>query len=234
MFAIFKRELKSYFLSPVGYVCVAVLAALYGFSYYQIMMTGVSAYVTYVFNQMFMYSLMIIPIITMRTMSEDRKNKTDQVLITAPIGVTSIVIGKFLAAFGVYFIATTLGGLAPAFAMNSFSTPPWGVIMGNYIGTLLYGAAMVSIGVFISSLTVSQVIAAIGTFVVAMILMLMDGIASSAGGFIGDVISWLSFNARYDVFTRGIFSISSSVFFLSVTAVFVFLTSRKLESRRWN
>ena len=233
MRAILKRELRAYFSSPVGYVCIAALVALYGLNYTNLMLTGSTAYVSQVYSSMFMYSMMIIPIITMRSMSEDRKNKTDQALLTAPIGVTSIVLGKFLACFGVYFIACTIG-IAPAFVMASFSNPPWAIIFGNYIATLLYGSAMIAIGVFISSLTESQVISAIGSFIVAMLLLFMDGIASSIGGIIGEVISWISFTSRYNVFSIGIFSISSTCFFLSVTAVFIFLTARKLESRRWN
>lgn len=234
MLAIFKRELKSYFSSPVGYVCIAALAGLYGLFYYQVMQSGSSAYVTQVYSTMFMFCMMIIPIITMRSMSEDRKNKTDQALLTAPVGVTAIVLGKFLSAFVVYLIASAFG-LLPAIAMSTFSNPPWGIIFGNFIGTLLYGAAMVSIGVFISSLTVSQVIAAIGTFVVAMLLLFMNNVASAASGnFVGQLVGWISFSNRYQVFTQGIFSVPSTVFFLSVTAVFIFLTARKLESRRWN
>ncbi len=234
MIAIFKRELRSYFNSPVGYVCIAVLAALYGLFYYQVMAMGSSSYIGRVYSTMFSYSMMVIPIITMRSMSDDQKNKTDQVLLTAPIGVTSIVMGKFLSCFFVFFVASSLG-LLPAVAMSFFSSPAWGEIIGNYLGTLLYGGAMISIGVFISSLTVSQVIAAIGTFVISVLLMLIDSMASAVSNqVVSALVGWISFNSRYTTFTQGIFSISSTVFFLSVMAVFVFLTARRLESRRWN
>lgn len=234
MIAIFKRELKSYFTSPVGYVVVAALAALYGFFYYQVMLTGSSAYISEVYSSLYMFGMMIIPIITMKTMSEDRKNKTDQALLTAPISVTSIVMGKFLSALALYAIPTVMG-LFPAFVMSSFSNPPWGIVFGNFISTMLYGGAMISIGVFISSLTVSQVIAAIATFVVSVALMFFDSLATAfEGNLLGDVLSWLSFTQRNDVFTAGVFSIENCVFFISVMAVFVFLTARKVESRRWN
>ena len=109
MKAIFKREVRSYFSSPVGYVFVAVLAALYGFYYFQAMLSSSSSYIADVFAYMFSFSMMIIPIITMRSMTDDQKNKTDQALLTAPVGVASIVLGKFFACWFVYFIATTLG-----------------------------------------------------------------------------------------------------------------------------
>ena len=157
MNAIFKRELRSYFSSPIGYVCIAILAALYGFFYFMVMAYGSSSYIpSVVYNTMFSFSMLVIPIITMRSMTDDQKNKTDQILLTAPVGVTAIVLGKFLACFVVFFGASTLG-LLPAVAMSTFSSPSWGEILGNYIGTLLYGGAMISIGVFISSLTVSQI-----------------------------------------------------------------------------
>ena len=125
MIAVFKREVKSFFNSPIGYVCVAVLCALYGFYYYQAMALGSSGYIPSVFGAMFSFCMMIIPIITMRSMSDDQKNKTDQALLTAPVGVTSIVLGKFLACFFVYFVGTALGGLLPAAVMSTFSSPAW-------------------------------------------------------------------------------------------------------------
>ena len=233
MKAIFKREVRSYFSSPVGYVCVAALMALYGWWYYQAMLTSSSSYITSVFGTMFTFSMMIIPIITMRSMTDDQKNKTDQALLTAPVGVTAIVLGKFFACCFVYFVATTLGGILPAIVMSTFSTPSWGEIIGNYIGALLYGAAMISIGVFISSL--SQIIAAIGTFIISVLLMYMDSLASVVSNeVLSTAIQWFSFNDRYSTFTQGMFSISSVIFFISVVAVFVFLTARKVESRRWS
>lgn len=235
MIAVFKREVRSYFSSPVGYVCVAAIAALYGFYYFAyVMLYGTTSYAKDVYSVMFQFCMMIIPIITMRSMTEDKKNKTDQALLTAPVGVTSIVMGKFLASFFVFFLASTLG-LLPAVALNFFAAPPWGIIIGNYIGTLLYGGAMIAIGIFISSLTESQVIAAIGTFVVSIVLMFIDGVTSNfSNEILSKVINWISFNARYDTFTSGIFSIPSAVFFISVMAIFVFITSRRVESRRWS
>lgn len=234
MKAIFKRELRSYFNAPVGYVCIAALAALYGYFYYQVMALGSTGYISNVYGTMFSFSMIVIPIITMRSMTDDQKNKTDQALLTAPVSVTAIVVGKFLACWFVFFVASTLG-LLPAVAMSFFSSPAWGEIIGNYLGTLLYGGAMISIGVLISSLTVSQIIAAIGTFVVSVFLMYIDNLATAISSkAVSAVVGWLSFNSRYTTFTQGIFSVSSTVFFLSVIAVFLFLTARRLESRRWN
>ena len=234
MKAIAKRELRSYFSSPIGYVCVAVLLMLYGYYFYQVLMLRSSSYISSVYSTMFIWSMMIIPIITMRSFSEEMRNKTDQALLTAPVGVTSIVMGKFLAAFAVFGIAT-VGSLIPVVVIGIFSSPSWALIFGNFFGSLLYGAGMVAIGIFISSLTQSQIVAAIATFGVSILLLVIDQLSSLVSSqFAQNLISWVSFNSRYVPFTKGIFDISSIVFFLSVIAVFVFLTARKLESRRWS
>ena len=234
MQAILRRELKSYFASPIGYVCIAVLLFLSGLLYWNVMSIGSSSYIAMVYSNLFTFSMMVIPILTMKSMSDEQKNKTDQALLTAPVSVTAIVLGKFLAAFIVYAIAMT-GSLLPCVAISLFGSPSWGEIFGYYLGSLFYGAAMIAIGVFISSLTVSQVISAIATFAVSIFILLMGQLASLASGtFVATVVEWLSFDTRYAYFTQGIFNISSAVFFLSVVAIFVFLTARRLESKRWS
>ena len=234
MLAIAKRDLKSYFSSPIGYVCVALILAFFGYFYFQVLMSGSTSYISSVYGVMFTWCMMVIPIITMRSMSEDRKNKTDQALLTAPVSVTAIVMGKFLASFAVYAIIM-IGSLIPCIIMTFIADPNWGIIFGNFLASLLYGAAMIAIGVFIFSLTVSQIIAAIGTFAVAIFLMIIDSLGGATGSaFLSKVVTWISFNTRYSLFTQGLFSISNAVFFLSVAAIFIFLTARKLESRRWS
>jgi len=234
MRAITRKELKAYFSSPIGYVCVSVLLALYGYYFYQVLMLRSSSYIASVYSTMFIWSMMIIPIITMRCFSEEMRNKTDQALLTAPVGVTSIVAGKVLAAFLVFAIAM-VGSLIPVVIIGFFSSPSWALIFGNFFGSLLYGAAMIAVGVFISSLTQSQIVAAIGTFGISIILLVIDQLTSVISNpAVTKLIGWISFNTRYQPFTKGIFDVSSIVFFLSVIAVFIFLTARKLESRRWS
>ena len=201
MKAILRRELKSYFASPIGYVCIAVLLFLSGLLYWNVMSIGSSSYIAMVYSNLFTFSMMVIPILTMKSMSDEQKNKTDQALLTAPVSVTAIVLGKFLAAFIVYAIAMT-GSLLPCVAISLFGSPSWGEIFGYYLGSLFYGAAMIAIGVFISSLTVSQVISAIATFAVSIFILLMGQLASLASGtFVATVVEWLSFDTRYAYFT---------------------------------
>lgn len=234
MIAIWKRELRSYFYSPIAYVFMAVVLFLFGMYYWQVVLMGSSVYIGQVYGVMFTWCMLFLPALTMKTLSEDRKNKTDQALITAPVSVTGIVWGKFLSAFSIYLF-TMLITLIPAFVIGLFSDPSWASIFGNFVASLLYGAAIIAIGVFISSLTESQIVALVGTVGTSILLMLID----SLGGVFGNeaietIVSWISFQSRYTPFTNGIFNVSSVVFFLSVVAVFNFITARRLESRRWS
>ena len=234
MIAICKREIRSYFSSPVGYVCIAALAALYGFYYFQVMYIGMSSYISAVYSTMFSFGMMIIPIITMKSMSDDQKNKTDQALLTAPVGVTSIVMGKFLACFFVFFVASTLG-LLPACGHELLLQPPLGEIIGNYIGTLLYGGAMISIGVFISSLTVSQIIAAIGNLYClhsAHVYRHGGLYREQHGGQHHRGVDFL-YQPLHHIRPGPVQHFQHRIF-PERAAVFVFLTARRLESRRWS
>ena len=238
MTAIWKRELRSFYYSPIAYVFMGVVLFLFGVYDFQVVMTGSSYYIGQVYGIMFTWCMLFLPALTMKTLSEDRKNKTDQALITAPVSVTAIVWGKFLSAFTVYFITLAIT-LIPAFIIGAFSDPSWASIFGNFVASLLYGAAIIAIGVFISSLTESQIVALVGTVGVSILLMLIDSFGSALSNMLGNtflqtIVSWISFQARYTPFTNGIFNISSVVFFLSVVAVFNFLTARRLESRRWS
>ena len=233
MKAIAKKEFKSYFFSPIGYVFVGVVLFLFGIYFYQVIRIGSSSYLTDVYGTMFIWSMMFLPILTMRSFSEELRNHTDQGLLTAPVGVGGIVFGKFLAAFCVFAVAIGLS-LIPVVVISFFSSPGWAAIFGTVIGSLLYGAAMIAIGVFISSLTQSQIIAAIATFGVSILLLVLNQIGGLVTNtFLSAALNWISFDSRYQPFSKGILNLSSIVYFLSVAAVFVFLTARRLESKRW-
>ena len=234
MTAIWRRELRSYYYSPIAYVFMGVVLFLFGVYDFQVVMTGSSYYIGQVYGIMFTWCMLFLPSLTMKMLSEERKNKTDQALITAPVSVTGIVWGKFLSAFSIYLF-TMLITLIPAFVIGLFSDPSWASVFGNFLASLLYGAAIIAIGVFISSLTESQIVALVGTVGTSILLMLIDSLGAVFGNeIIETVVSWISFQARYTPFTNGIFNVSSVVFFLSVVAVFNFITARRLESRRWS
>ncbi len=235
MTAIAKKELKSYFHSPVGYVFLGIMLLLFGLYYTQVLFLQSSDYIPVIYSALLVWIMVILlPIITMRTFSEEIKNKSDQGLLTAPVGVFSIVMGKFLAAFLMFAIALA-ATLVPAVIITFFSSPDWAKIFCTFVGMLLCGGSLIAIGIFVSSLTQSQIVAAIGTFGISMLLLLVGGLTGNASNeALKNALNWISFDSRFQPFSNGIFNISSLVYFLSIAAVFLFLTARKLESRRWS
>ncbi len=213
---------------------MGVVLFLFGTYYWQVTMMGSSYYIGQVYGIMFTWLMLFLPALTMRSLSEEKKNKTDQALITAPVSVTGIVWGKFLAAFCIYLITMAIS-LIPAIVIGMISDPSWALVFGNIVASLLYGSAILAIGIFVSSLTESQIVALIGTIGISIFLMLVDSLGSLIQSeWFQQIVTWISFQSRYSPFTNGIFNISSVVFFLSVIAVFNFITARRLESRRWS
>ena len=234
MLAIFKRELGGYFTSPLGYVFLAVFYFFSGMFFTQVLNYN-NTNISIVFSNLFMVLLFIIPLLTMRLLSEDKKQKTDQLLLTSPINLSGLVYGKFLAALMMYVISLAIT-VVYSIILSTFAAPEWADVWGNVFGALLLGASLISIGLFISSLTENQIIAAIGSFAVMMLIMMFDSFVNAIPAqlsFVGTVLSQLSFMTRYNDFTNGILDISHVVFFVSVIVVFNFLTVRVLEKRRW-
>lgn len=233
MFAIFKRELKAYFTSPLGYVFLAIFYAFSGLFFYIFSLSVGLTDISSVFLMMFIVLMVFVPLLTMRLLSEDKKQKTDQLILTAPVSLLSIVMGKFLAAYAIFAIGVAVMPVY-GFVMSTFATVSWLPIWGNTVGLLLLGGIFVSIGLFISSLTENQMIAAIGGFFINLMILLMNTLKSALpNGFLQDVLSSISVYSRYSEITSGIFSLSSLIFFVSVIFIFLFLTVRVLEKRRW-
>lgn len=233
MFAIFKRELKAYFTSPLGYVFLAIFYAFSGLFFYIFSLSVGSTDISSVFLMMFIVLMVFVPLLTMRLLSEDKKQKTDQLILTAPVSLLSIVMGKFLAAYAIFAIGVAVMPVY-GFVMSTFATVSWLPIWGNTVGLLLLGGIFVSIGLFISSLTENQMIAAIGGFFINLMILLMNTLKSALpNGFLQDALSSISVYSRYSEITNGIFSLSSLIFFVSVIFIFLFLTVRVLEKRRW-
>ena len=233
MFAIFKRELKAYFTSPLGYVFLAIFYAFSGLFFYIFSLSVGSTDISSVFLMMFIVLMVFVPLLTMRLLSEDKKQKTDQLILTAPVSLLSIVMGKFLAAYAIFAIGVAVMPVY-GFVMSTFATVSWLPIWGNTVVLLLIGGIVVSICLFISSLTENQMIAAIGGFFINLMILLMNTLKSALpNGFLQDVLSSISVYSRYSEITNGIFSLSSLIFFVSVIFIFLFLTVRVLEKRRW-
>jgi len=234
MIAIMRREFTAYFHSPIGYIFLAVFYLFAGFFFFSGSLFGRNADLGGVFEGLFIIMLFLIPILTMRLMSEERKNKTDQALLTAPVSITGMVIGKFLSAALVFLMGLCVT-LLYAVVVGFFAPAGWPAVLGGFFASLLLGMAMISIGMFISSLTENQVIAAVGGFAAALGLLLVGVLQTVFQNPLAvKIIQGISFYDRYFSFSLGIFNYSSVLFFLSVCAMFIFLTIRVFEKRRWD
>ncbi len=238
MTAIFKREFSAYFISPLGYVFLAVF---YGFSGLFLWLNCLSvgqADMSGVFVFLFFVMVVLIPVLTMRTMADDKRQKTDQLTLTSPVSLAGLVAGKFLAAFSVFMLASAA---LPVYAMfmsmslDKGASFPWVSFWGNYAGIVLMGAVFIAAGIFISNLTESQMIAAVGGIGANIALCLFDLAAKYIrADAIQNILAKLSVFSRYLEFTLGIFSLENVVFFISLVTIFLFLTMRFIERRRWS
>ncbi len=234
MFAIYMRELKSYFLTPIGYVFCGVFLVASGLLFAVCTLFEQS---TESIGEYFIYMMMVftvlIPSLTMKLFSEDRKSRTDQILLTSPVSVTGIVMGKYLAAltvFGATFVVNTFNFVL----LFKYGTPNAVSILINVLGLFLLGASFIAIGVFMSSLTENQLIAfvtAIGVNFAMFGISLISG--SIENSFLRTVLKWFSIVDRFTPFTYQMLDVSAIVYYLSLAAVFVFLTTRVIEKRRW-
>lgn len=234
MIAIYKRELGAYFSSATAYVVLAAYFFFSGlfFNYYCFGMN--SASLSYVFANMFYVIMFIIPIITMKTFAEEKRQKSDQALLTSPTSLTEIVLGKFLGAFTLYALCCAIF-LVYAVVISFFASLQWAVTLCTLLGILLLGASLISINVLISALTESQVVAAVIGMAVGLIINMMSFLVSQISvEWISSAVDKINFLSYYTNFTYGILSITDVVFFVSVTALFLFFTVRVLERRRWS
>lgn len=234
MGAIFKRELGAYFSSATAYVVMAVYFFFSGLFFNFYCISANSSSLSYVFGNMFYIILFLIPIITMKTFAEEKKQKSDQALLTAPTSLTEIVLGKFLGAFTLFAICCGIF-LVYAVVISFFASPEWSVILCTLLGLLLLGGSLIAINVFISVLTESMVIAAVIGMGVGLIISMTNYLISLIPvEWITNILNKINFLSYYENFTYGVLSVVDVVFFLSVTALFLFFTVRVLEKRRWS
>ena len=234
MKAIFKREILSYFTSPIGYIFVAVYLAISGAVFwFANLRAGSSSPSAYFIIMMFFY-IILIPLLTMKLMSEERKLKTEQILLISPVSLFEMVFAKFLAAYTLFagtFLVSCLEFCVVYLYSDSVNTAN---IISSAAGVLFLGGAFISIGLFMSSLTENQLIAAILS-IFSIFVMLALGLVSSGIGFepLRILVKWLSVFDRYNDFTYGLFSLSAVFYYVSIVVVFLFLTIRIYEKRRW-
>lgn len=234
MGAIYRREMGAFFTSGLAYVFLSVFFLFSGYFFYTGTLQSGTTDTSAMFNALFLVVLFLIPILTMRLLSEEKKQETDQGLLTAPIGLWSIVLGKYFAALTLFIIAESIS-FVYALILSAYGTVVWATLIANYFAMLILGAAFIAVGLFVSSLTENQMASAVASFLALMLLYMLDEIEQSISiEFIQKILSALSFYSRFTEFTMGIFNLSSVIFYISAAFIFNFFTVRILEKRRWS
>lgn len=233
MVAIFKKEFKNFFKTPIAYVFLAPFIFLASMQFIAILTYSNQASVDYILNYVNVLCLFIVPVLTMQLLSEEKAKKTDQLLLTSPIGVWDIVLGKFFAAYGVFFIGCLITLIYPVIFSN-IGSPIISETIGQYIGFMLIWGTFIAVGLFVSSCTESQVVSAILTFVALFFLYQVDSWSQSITSELAkNIVGWFSVMSRYTDFQNGLLNLPNIIYYLSFIFVFLFLTKRNIENRRY-
>ena len=233
MLAIYKKELRSYFTTPLGYVFAAVFLAVSGLIFGTFTVRARTSDVSTFCRMMILSYVVLLPLITMRSFSDERRLRTDQLIMTSPVSVTGVVMAKFLSALTV-FAGCTLLTCVYYVPLSKYGNTNLPRAFGCLIAMLLVGTCFIAVGIFISTLTESQVAAAIGTMAVLVVLVMVSFFNGMINSYpVRRVLSWLSVYSRFTNFTYGIFDFAALLYYLSVAAVFLFLAVRFVEKRRW-
>ena len=235
MLAVFKKEMRSYFTSVIGYVFLVLYLALSGGVLCYTTLYSMSSDVTSYFTLMLIVSGVALPLLTMKSFSEERKVKTEQLLLTAPVSIISIVVGKFLAAYSIYAGCMVLNSLYCLVLLN-YSSLKVAVLFGCLIAALLVGMVFIAIGLFVSALTENQLTAAVGTMAIIIGFLAIGLIGSlfPSDYAIRYVFNFISIFARFQYFTNGVFDVAAVIYYISVAAIFAYLTVRIYDRRRYN
>ena len=244
--AIAGKELRSYFASPIAYVVIGFFALMFGFFFYSLLLyfdrqslqaAGQAVNVNEqflrpVFLNATVIFLFVLPLVTMRTYSEEKRSGTIELLLTAPLTDLQIILGKFVGAMGLYaaMLALTLVHVGLLFM---FGNPEWRPVVTTYLGLLLMGGCFISIGLLISSLTKNQIVAGMITFGVFLMLWVINWIASFMGPTTQQVLNYLSITDHLDDFTKGIIDTKHLVYYVSFITFGLFLTARSVDTERW-
>ena len=251
LLAVTHKELKAYFSSPIAYIVIGFSALLFGIffasnlAYFQQLSLqaglGMGAPDTINVNQMIIAPLymnvsvillFILPLVTMRTYSEEKRSGTMELLLTAPLTDVQIVLGKFLAAMVLYTAMVSVTLLYFGF-LFIFGNPDWRPVVTGFIGMLLMGGAFLSLGLFVSSLTSNQIVAGVGAFALVLVLWIINWLGSTTSSGTQTILNYLSITEHLDDFTKGILDTKHFVYYLSFIAFGLFLTVRSMDTERW-
>ncbi|MGQ9555270.1 MAG: ABC transporter permease [Anaerolineae bacterium] len=227
-----RREIESYFVSPIAYVTIAVFLFLMGFLFERILYLSREATLQYLFYNMVTILMLVSPLISMRLFAEENRSGTLELLLTSPVRDWEVVLGKYLAAIAVLVTALGLTGLY-AVILAVVGRPEWGPVLTGYLGMLLFGSALLAVGLLTSSWTRNQVVAAFVAVIIVLFLWVIDALASSASGLLAGFASYISMSQHYEDFLNGVVDTRHVIYYLSIATAALFLTVRSVESRRW-
>lgn len=240
LLATFRRELRAYLFSPMAYAVLAVLLAFNGIvfafiaSYLADPRVGGGRPLDAFFNLSWLVLWLSTPLLTMRLLAEERRSGSIEVLMTAPVSETQVVLGKYLAALA-FFVVLWLPTLAYAGILEVYSDIDWGTVAAGYLGLFGLGAMLLAVGLFASSLTRSQIVAGLvgmtAIFVLFIVFGWMEGLATGEAG--REVFAYLDALAPLRDYARGIVDTRSLVYYLSSTVFFLFLATRALAANKW-
>ncbi len=252
LWTISAKEFRAYFNSPIAYVLIGVFLVVNGYLFFSIVtyasrqsmqmlqFQGAAPQINLnelvfrpSFHNMSVVLLLIVPILSMRLFSEEKKSRTMELLMTSPLSITEIILGKYLAAWGTFLIMVGLTFYMPLL-LSIYGQVNWPGVLSGYLGIALLGAVLLSLGLFASSLTENQMIAALLSFGLLLIFWLLGWAAMAAEGTnIGHVLSYLSILDHFDKMVKGLITTKTLVYYLSFVVLNLFLTHRVLESQRW-
>jgi ABC-2 type transport system permease protein len=232
LWAVATRELRSYFLSPLAYVVIALFLALSGYLFALILANQREPSLRGLMQNVSVLYLFIVPAISMRLLAEEQRTGTVELLLTNPVQEWEIVAGKFLASIMLVLVMLGLTLLFPLF-LFIFGSPDKGPIITGYIGVFLQAAAFLSVGLWASSLTQNQIVAAIVSFALLLILWLSDNLGQFLGGTIGSIVSYTSVINHFQSFPQGVIQTNDVVYYVSLVIAGIVLSTLSLQSRRY-
>jgi ABC-2 type transport system permease protein len=231
-FVIAKREIAAFFVSPIAYLVGAAFLFITGLFFVFTVVIGKLATLAQVFQVISVILLFVAPILTMRLLSEETRSGTLELLMTAPVRDWEVVLGKFVATF-LFFVAMLAPTFYYLFLLTRFDNPDIPVTLSGYLGIILLGATLISFGLLTSAMSANQIVSAVLGIALSLTFWLVGGLANTVQGFPGILLTYLSIQEHFFDFVWGLISSSNIVYFLSVTAVSLFLATRVLEVRRW-
>ena len=233
MLNIAAKEFRGYFIAPMAYVVIAFFLGVSGLIFVLTitMPQAVSNNFRGVMSSMVFITLMMAPVLTMSLLALERGRGTLELLMTRPVSDWSIVLGKYLAAVGLYLSLLIVTLLFPLL-MSVGGQVEWGTVLAGYVGILCAGMAFLAIGMFGSAITSDQIAAALSAFFILLFFWIIGFVANSVPARLGDILTHLSFIETFSEFAKGVIDLKNVVYFLSLAGFFLFLSERWLESRR--